>query len=467
MAEPDPLRTVEQLVELSRWDWGYADLYLQDAERTLRPLLTPHRYEELARGRESLPRLAAESRRAIQRGDWSEAERLAEAALGLRHRIEREARLLKAAEPIYGARTLSPDSSALAFAAGVAYPAGVLRSRLRELAETLRGLAGTSELATFHAHRAERLEQLELELEEDAAPSLDPSDLRDAALEAAETGDFAGLLRAARAAKAARRDRAGRTRASRPQPERVEGLEAPFPAIAVDRAAKLGLEPLSLSPRSDLNAYLSCGCAERARLPEAPLAEGHREPEGCTCGHACPPGVPKSLRDSLDALMVHPFVTSGATRYLPWLGAETVLVEAFSEEDVDAAEGILHALDLPKRRGLTRLAIEDALLRHGPRICREFGLEPEAHRLVCVPFDLYLRAGPERGWGRRKLWTHFDGYQVTRELRLQALVGGDVRYGGPEDLCGVGRAYDSDHIAARFAIVRRGRFLAREPTAEA
>ena len=56
---------------------------------------------------------------------------------------------------------------------------------------------------------------------------------------------------------------------------------------------------------------------------------------------------------------------------------------------------------------------------------------------------------------------------MTRELHLQALVGGDIRYGGADDLCGVGRAYDSDHITARFAVVRRDRFEAREPAHEA
>jgi hypothetical protein len=231
----------------------------------------------------------------------------------------------------------------------------------------------------------------------------------------------------------------------------------------VARAAKLGLEPASVPARPELNAYLRCACADRPSLPQAALEGTHREPEGCTCGHACPPGVAPGLKSSLDALMVHPFVTSGGTRYLPWFGPEVALVEGFAEDGDESPAGLLQALGLPRRTALPRVRIEHALLGRGPALCAELDLDPQRYRLVCIPFDVYNRIGPERRWGRREIWTHFDGYQVTREFRLQALVGGDARFGGPDDLCGVARQYDSERITARFAIVRRERFEAREP----
>ena len=73
------------------------------------------------------------------------------------------------------------------------------------------------------------------------------------------------------------------------------------------------------------------------------------------------------------------------------------------------------------------------------------------------------RADPARlgeGWGRQPCWTHFDGYLVMADGRLQALAGGDVRFGGLYDLLGLSRDYDSDHVIARFAIVRRERMVA-------
>ncbi len=59
--------------------------------------------------------------------------------------------------------------------------------------------------------------------------------------------------------------------------------------------------------------------------------------------------------------------------------------------------------------------------------------------------------------------TMFDGYlirTVAGQVRLQALVGGDARYGGLYDLLGVGRDYDSDRLIARFAVVHRERMVA-------
>src|SRR5262249_48913111 len=136
-----------------------------------------------------------------------------------------------------------------------------------------------------------------------------------------------------------------------------------------------------------------------------------------------------------------------------------VLVEDFSdpaEAEQPPSSPLLTTLGLPHRRGLPREAIEQALLTHGTRIVeKELGLDPFVFRLVCIPSDVYLRLGEKEDWGRRPYWIHFDGYlirTVQGQLRFQALVGGDVRYGGLHDLLGVGRDYDSDRLVARFAV---------------
>jgi hypothetical protein len=79
---------------------------------------------------------------------------------------------------------------------------------------------------------------------------------------------------------------------------------------------------------------------------------------------------------------------------------------------------------------------------------------------VCVPFDLYSRLGRDRGWGQRELWTHFDGYQIWKEGKLRALVGGSVRFGGLDDLCSISVEDERDNVIARFAVVRRDRLVA-------
>jgi hypothetical protein len=243
----------------------------------------------------------------------------------------------------------------------------------------------------------------------------------------------------------------------------MQALAAEIPDAAIKRARSLGLSAVVLPADDALNGYLSCCCVERMTFPSAPLTESHRRPETCTCGHTCPPKVSDSLRGVLDLLMLHPFVTSTGARYLPWFGSEALLVETFPETDADTRTDLLDILRLRFRRGLSRFAIEDATRTHTADLCTVLGLDPAEYAVVPIPFDAYLRLAPEFGWGRQHLWTHFDGYQLTRELHLRALVGGDVEYGGPEDLCSVARNYEADRIGARFAVVHRQRFTAREP----
>lgn len=78
--------------------------------------------------------------------------------------------------------------------------------------------------------------------------------------------------------------------------------------------------------------------------------------------------------------------------------------------------------------------------------------------------DVYLRRAEEllpqvcmkeHGWRREESWTHLDGYQVTRERQLRALVGGHARFGGGPNLSALVRDYYSDRLTARLAILRR------------
>jgi hypothetical protein len=85
-------------------------------------------------------------------------------------------------------------------------------------------------------------------------------------------------------------------------------------------------------------------------------------------------------------------------------------------------------------------------------------------RTWCIPPDLYLRVGRERGWGQRPEWTHFDGYRVLERGRLLALVGGNSRYGGLVDLCGISPMDERENVVARFAVLRRARLGARPAT---
>jgi hypothetical protein len=178
-------------------------------------------------------------------------------------------------------------------------------------------------------------------------------------------------------------------------------------------------------------------------------------------------GIPADVSGAVKVLvgqfLRNPFVNSGGARYLPRFNAEAVLVEDFPEDGEAHDDGeLIRALGLPGRRGLARVQIEDALLEHGAAIVEErLGLDPREFRLVCIPQDVYMRCGRDRGWGQRQQWTHFDGYQVLRTGQLRASIGGDVRYGGLSDLLSIGITDQRQSVLARFAVIRRARQVAR------
>jgi len=158
------------------------------------------------------------------------------------------------------------------------------------------------------------------------------------------------------------------------------------------------------------------------------------------------------------------FLNSGGARYLPTLTAETALVEDFAENEsaADAPSKLLAALGLSQRSGRSRVEIESALGRSGPEILEKtLQLDPMEFRLVCIPYDLYTRFGRERGFGKWSHWTHLDGYQVMAGNRLRALVGGDGRFGGLNDLVSISPSDARDGVYARFAVVRRARMTLR------
>src|SRR5262249_24390356 len=143
------------------------------------------------------------------------------------------------------------------------------------------------------------------------------------------------------------------------------------------------------------------------------------------------------VRDAIEFYVLNPFVTSGGTRYQPCLVVEDLLLEDFQEPERRQempVSPLLSELGLESSRNLSRIAIETALVQNGSRILEELALDPEAFRPVAIPPDIYTHLGPERGWGQQEIWTHFDGYQVREGGKLQALAGGDIRFGGTHDV---------------------------------
>jgi hypothetical protein len=287
------------------------------------------------------------------------------------------------------------------------------------------------------------------------------------ALVAVERGDVAELARLAQTMRAAAgRKEAGAGAASPGAARRLEApavLSQPYPEACIAPARALGLEQVEFrepSPeftariRAFLETYAWAASAATFQLAREGVAQLRASIDSL-------PAIEDSNADvaaeTLSLFALHLFINSAGIRYLPMLSErEFVLLETQAEGD-DAPSDLLRALGLERRRAVARDEIELALLRRGGDVVARMGLDPRAFRIVCVPPDVYMGVGPSRGWGARQEWTHFDGYQVRENGHLLALVGGNARYGGIADLCGISPSDARDNTVIRLAVVRRER----------
>ena len=455
------------LIDAGHIDTVYRDVYLDRARTQLAPLLPVEEFHRLAQQRATLEELPTTIARALEKAHWSLVKELSERAQALKHAIDDKAALLQIARSVYDVRDIQLDPFSPGLELFTRIPKrnlSTLRTRMLELLTTLeRADVGWNDFYGARRRVFQAQPQSASELEADAATS-SATDALEAARQALKTGDMKRLAALADVLTVV--ETAGES--SSPHAANVASAPAkgePGPELqpvaysreTLDRARHLGLAPRHLEPRMDL--------ASLRRYAWTPLSD---ERGNDAASHVpLPSGFPQSLRDGFEIFMIHPVVNSGGARYLPSLAAEDVLVEDFPDpadgENTPASE-LLNSLRLPARRGLPRIAIEQALLMHGARILEtELGLDPRVFRLVCIPPDVYVRLGDAEGWGRHPRWTHLDGYlirTIAGQLRLQALAGGDERYGGLYDVLGVGRDYDSERLLARFAVVQRARMVA-------
>jgi hypothetical protein len=439
-----PQSVVRALVAVADADLLYADRYLDRAAALLAPLCPLERFGGLEAASRALPRLTGDLRQATEHGDWERVHALAREAQLLRDRLQGTEDILRLGAAVYGPRQVRGREAALLLAGVLGRPRSRLEEERAATVSRLRLLvAHDAAWGPFYAERLSHFELLPLVAVLEEAPSVDGEALRRQLLHALEGGEFSEVARLAEAMRGRGRAHGG---PSIPARAATGGdrwrLHAPLPAASLGPAAELGLVPRALRADPQLGGLVG-GWIDASAAP-SPESQGVR-PE---------------LRDSLRRLLDRLVVNFAGRRYVPTFGDEELLVETFGEDEPDTRSALLDLLGLPRRRGLPRLLIEDALRRRNARVCDALGLDVLEFTVACIPFDAYVRLAPGEGWGRKPLWTHFDGYQLLRDQQLRALVGGDVRYGGADDVCSVGVGYDSEHLTARFVVVRRGRFAA-------
>ena len=461
----DTLQTVSRLNEMGSLDTLFRDLYLQRARELLTTVLTRTSYEDLKSKSAELPWAEKQLRAAVERGEWEKATRLSERVKGLRTKISSAGQSMKLGETVFERTPVSIDPFATGlgvFTGSSSETQSQARSEALNLLDSLK--RADPKRAEFYGRRRSDFNSLSIStsatVEEEKKPTQDPAQLKQAALGALESGDLSRLDKVI-----AKLMKEGETKKSRSPSATAELAEAKelgndltfeFSQQTVAAARELGLSPARTKSRRNLAYLIPHGWQPSFRKDDV-----KQWAKDQISRLTFPTGPSDKMRDAIEFYLLNPFFTSAGTRYNVNLVAEDLLLEDFPDPDgrEEPSSHLSSKLGLQSRWGVSRLEIEDALVEHGLEVLEALHLDPEVFRIVAIPADIYTNLASDYGWGEKEIWTHYDGYRVLEGGNLQALGGGDKRFGGTHDVVSFGLGYANSRIFARFAVVQRRRLM--------
>ncbi len=470
------LGLAERLLYAGQLDTVYRDLYVTRAREVLAPALSLDQFRRLRDSEATLERLLRDSRLAIERHEWARVRELSARGQALGLALGARAPELATGRRVYGTVAVAFDPFSPGWDVALAQRGQNVVATRDALLQALDALSATDP-AWHGLYAARRNHFAALQLAgaagaDTAAAGISPALVAREALQAIEQRDLVRVERlaalmtettvSARGAVSAVRRESGSGRCP-------VDLALPFPPNAVVRARALGLAPFDLpGPRQSLQSLIDF-MYRHARQPDFHARHDRHDRimelyEVVQTTQASQ-RTAEVFREFVELFIRHSYVNSGGARYLPPALPEAMLVEDFPEGAGPVPVGpLLEALGLRRRHGLARVEVERALLDRGHAVLRDgLGLDSVEFKLVCLPFDAYLRIGFRVGWGHEQRWTHFDGYQVMDGAEVRALVGGDVRYGGLSDMVSISPLDERGGVMVRFAVVRRARLVARWP----
>lgn len=465
-AKDNTVTVVEQLIETAKLDTLYRDLYLQRARTLLAPLFSRGSYLRLKENMAQIPWLEQQVRAGVERGDWTRCADLTARLREVRSAVEGASQFAKAGETLY---ERAADVSIDVFSTGLNVLCGVPTENLVGLrGEALHLLLNLQrsdpDMKDFYAHRLSDFKQLSVTTPDVSETvdqkRVDAGQLQQAALGALDAGDLSKLDQILASFGQQPESKQRQEQSIEPTPaaatELGKDLLYEFTEETLAAARDLGLSPVRTESRRQFAYLIPHGWQPSFRKDEVKKWSKEKLSK-----LTFPADTADGAREAIDFYLLNPFINSGGTRYHVCLVAEDLLLEDFPEPDTRADEPskLLDLLKLNTRWGLSRNEIEDALQEHGHEVLAALKLDPEQFRLTLIPADIYTHLGRRRGWGEKEMWTHFDGYRVLEGGKLQALAGGDKRFGGAHDVVSFSSDYASGKVLARFAVVQRKRMM--------
>jgi hypothetical protein len=455
---------ITNLVEVSKLDTLYRDIYLDRARTLLEPLLTSSNYKYLKESLASLTWIERQLRSAVERGDWKKSQELTEHIRKTKASATASTEALKLGEEVYDGLSdipIDPFSPGFDVFMGGSEKLMELRARAIQILTKLESIdSGEKE---FYARRRADFQKLSIKIssspkEEKVAAG--PAELQQNALKALDSGDLSQLQDIV--SKLMSKPAAPQKTDKAPEVSHVEVAELgedllySFSDATLAAASRLGLTPVRTKSRRHFAHLVPHGWQ-----PSFMKGESRQWSKDQISRLTYPSETTAKGKEAIEFYLLNPFLTSSGTRFHVPLAVEDLLIENFPEpeaKDVLPQTPLLTALGLETRRNLSRIDIENAIVRYGPGIIQnELALDPATFRLIAIPADIYTHLGPELGWGQKEVWTHFDGYRLVEGGKVQALAGGDKRFGGTHDVVSFNTAYTKDTIIARFAVVQRKR----------
>lgn len=454
---------VGQLIEIGKLDTLFRDLYLQRARALIGTFFAEGSYLQHKQNSAQIPWIEQQLRAGVERGDWKRCTELTERLRQLRTSVAAGSQFAKLAKTIYDH---AGDVSIDLFSSGLNVFVGVgNETLLGSRAEAIKILSALQrsdpEKAEFYGRRISAFKRLSIATDEVVKQEqrLDPGQMQQAALNALDAGDLSKLdqMLAGIAKSSAKHDMQSAVEVKTADVADLgDDLIYAFTDKTLAAARELGLAPVRTQSRRQFAYLIPHGWQPSFRKDE--VRKWSKEKLSKL---SYPADTTDGAREAIDFFLLNPFITSAGTRYRVCLVAEDLLLEDFPEPDSrdEHPSKLLNRLKRGSRWGLSRVELENALLEHGLKVLQELELDPELFRVVAIPADIYTHLGRERGWGQKEMWTHFDGYRVLEGGKLQALAGGDKRFGGTHDVVSFSSDYSSGKIFARFAVVQRRRMM--------